>query len=165
MTDHCGRSTAQAPPLIQSNDSSQESRGLSRTLCFSGTSWGPLRALGRISQNLALAKSVGRKDFAPPVQINSGSVDAKDWIAFSSARTGDGMTREQVGDQLERDLAEWSTSRGPITVNFAFAAMCSDALRCAGMRSSGGLWAIFHGDNTGSNPVGDANRINNLIIV
>jgi hypothetical protein len=47
-------------------------------------------------------------------------------------------------------------------VNFAFSAMCSDALRCAGMRSSGGLRARFHGDNTGSNPVGDANRINTL---
>ena len=41
-------------------------------------------------------------------------------------------------------------------MKFAFIATCSDALRCAGMRSSGGLKAIFHGDNTGSNPVGDA---------
>jgi len=30
------------------------------------------------------------------------------------------------------------------------------------MRSSGGLGVDFHGDNTGSNPVGDANKINNL---
>jgi len=28
-----------------------------------------------------------------------------------------------------------------------------DALRSAGMRSSSGLWDIFHGDNRGSNPV------------
>ena len=42
--------------------------------------------------------------------------------------------------------------------------MCSDALRSAGIRASGGLWAIFHGDNTGSNPVVDANNINNLNI-
>ncbi len=79
---------------------------MSRTLCFSGTSWGPLRALGRISQNFASAKSIDRKDFASPVQINSGSVDAKDWSALNSARTGDGMTRERLGDQLERNLAE-----------------------------------------------------------
>jgi hypothetical protein len=32
------------------------------------------------------------------------------------------------------------------------------------MRSSGGLWAIFHGDNTGSNPVGDSNKTNNLFV-
>jgi hypothetical protein len=55
-----------------------------------------------------------------------------------------------------------STTRGPVTVDFRFAATCSDALRCAGMRSSGGLWAIFYGDNMGSNPVGDANQINKL---
>ncbi len=54
------------------------------------------------------------------------------------------------------------TARGPVLVNFGSAAMCSDALRCAGVRSSGGLWAIFHGDNTGSNPVGDANQFNKL---
>jgi len=48
---------------------------------------------------------------------------------------------------------------------FAFDAMCSDALRCAGMRSSGGLWAIFHGDNTGSNPVGDAKLNHQLRVI
>jgi len=41
-------------------------------------------------------------------------------------------------------------------VNFGFIAMCSDALRFVVMRSYHGFWGIFHGDNTGSNPVGDA---------
>ena len=49
-------------------------------------------------------------------------------------------------------------------LNFESAAMCSDALRNAGLRSSGGLRANFHGDNTGSNPVGDANRLSYLQI-
>jgi hypothetical protein len=43
-------------------------------------------------------------------------------------------------------------------VNFGFIAMCSDALRFVVMRSYHGFWGIFHGDNTGSNPVGDANK-------
>jgi hypothetical protein len=47
-------------------------------------------------------------------------------------------------------------------VYFGLVAMCSDALRSAGMRSSGGLRANFHGDNTGSNPVGDAKYFNIL---
>jgi hypothetical protein len=49
-----------------------------------------------------------------------------------------------------------STTRGPITVNFAFAAICSDALRCAGMRSSGGLWRTFTAITRVQNPVGDS---------
>ncbi len=53
------------------------------------------------------------------------------------------------------DFASPSTTRGPFTLNFGSTAMCSDALRNAGLRSSGGLRANFHGDNTGSNPVGD----------
>jgi hypothetical protein len=55
-----------------------------------------------------------------------------------------------------------STTRGPVTVFLRFAAMCSDALRCAGIRSSRGFMGRFHGADTGSNPVGDAIKINNL---
>ena len=40
--------------------------------------------------------------------------------------------------------------------------MCSDALRFVVMRSYHGFWGFFHGDNTGSNPVGDANKTKNL---
>jgi len=50
-------------------------------------------------------------------------------------------------------------------VNFGSAAMCSDALRNAGLRSSGGLRANFHGDNTGSNPVGDAKQNEELTVI
>jgi hypothetical protein len=77
--------------------------------------------------------------------------------ALNSPKTGDVITREHVA-RVGTGFCLASTTRGPITVYFAFDAMCSDALRCAGIRSSGGLWAIFHGDNTGSNPVGDANQ-------
>ena len=47
-------------------------------------------------------------------------------------------------------------------MNFGFIAMCSDALRFVVMRSYHGFWGIFHGDNTGSNPVGDANKTKDL---
>ena len=47
-------------------------------------------------------------------------------------------------------------------MNFGFVAMCSDALRFVVMRSYHGFWGIFHGDNTGSNPVGDANKTKDL---
>jgi len=61
-----------------------------------------------------------------------------------------------VRNRSRRGFCFPSTIRGPVTLNFGFPAMCTDALRNAGSRSSGGLRANFHGDNTGSNPVGDA---------
>ena len=81
----------------------------------------------------------------------------------SEMNPGDFLSRAGEIATTERQLwpvevVGWvtSTTRGPVPVYSWSAAMCSDALRNAGLRSSGGLRANFHGDNTGSNPVGDA---------
>lgn len=101
MTDR-GEALFQAPPLIRSEGSRLKSKELSRTLRFSGTSWGPLRTLGQTNVS---GKLLAGKTLLCPSKPVLLPVDAKDRSALSPTRTGGGGMRVQVGDQLERDLA------------------------------------------------------------
>jgi hypothetical protein len=94
-----------------------------------------------------------------PARIGWARHCQRERSAISSRKLESGTSPSRSLQSVVEGICFPSTKRGPVILNFGSAAMCSDALRCAGSRSSGGLLANFHGDNTGSNPVGDANSI------